>query len=338
MKTCILDPGIENHGGHPSSNLGDLIIQRAVNDVVGEIFPQAEIVRYSTQQRLSREQLSDIARCAVAIVGGTNLLSSNFRGFQQWKVSLLDTLHLRHVLLLGVGWWQYQQRPCLPKKVLLKSILSRSMTHSVRDSYTLDMLTAIGIDNVVNTGCPTMWPFLRMDQAKIPSTKADVALVMLTDYSRNPEADTILLKLLNQKYRQIYLWPQGRGDATYVSQLGINVQVLEHNFEAFQKFVTFTHFDYVGTRLHGGVWCLLHERRSLVLEIDNRAREIAKDTGLPTATRTDFEFIRRWIDGPTQTSIRLPVSAINQWKQQFKLADTAQGSVNNFNTQDTTHV
>ena len=46
------------------------------------------------------------------------------------------------------------------------------MTHSVRDSYTKKMLNSIGINNVVNTSCPTVWNITPDHLATIPDTKA----------------------------------------------------------------------------------------------------------------------------------------------------------------------
>ncbi|PSB20319.1 hypothetical protein C7B65_07685 [Phormidesmis priestleyi ULC007] len=77
-------------------------------------------------------------------------------------------------------------------------------------------------------------------------------------------------------------------------------------------------FDYIGIWLHGGVKCLLNRHRSLVIVVDNRAAEIAKDTNLPTVARDDFEQITHWIETPTPTQITLNLDAIEQWRSQFR--------------------
>lgn len=318
MNVCLLDPGIETQAGALSSNLGDLIIQRAVSDEIQSLFPSADLIRYSTHQFLSRDELKSAARCAIAFVGGSNLLTSHMLRYRQWKLSITAARTLRNVVLLGVGWWQYQRPPDLFTKFLLKSCLSKAHLHSVRDSYTHAQLRSIGITNVINTTCPTLWPLQHMDHRDIPQIKAENVLVLLTDYRRDYECDKRLLKLLKEKYQRVFCWPQGRLDADYVAQLGESVNVLDHTLAAFTEFLNSTvPFDYVGTRLHGGIWCLRHKRRSLILEVDNRAKEIAKDTNLPTAGRGDSAFIRRWIDGPSETRLTLPTDAISRWKQQF---------------------
>ncbi|MEJ0000264.1 MAG: polysaccharide pyruvyl transferase family protein [Verrucomicrobiota bacterium] len=83
---------------------------------------------------------------------------------------------------MGVGWWQYQDPPDWRSWFLWMAALSWRHLHSVRDEYTRSKLAAMGLRNVINTGCPTMWPFLDFDQSTIPVTKAENALLMLTDY------------------------------------------------------------------------------------------------------------------------------------------------------------
>jgi len=59
-------------------------------------------------------------------------------------------------------------------------------------------------------------------------------------------------------------------------------------------------------------------KRPLVLEVDNRAKEIARDTGFPTAPRGDFAAISRWIAGSSPLHIRINSAAIGQWREQFR--------------------
>jgi hypothetical protein len=62
----------------------------------------------------------------------------------------------------------------------------------------------------------------------------------------------------------------------------------------------------------------LSKKRSLILEIDNRAKEIAKDTHIPTCERENFFRINQWIVNPSRVEIKMPCNAINQWKFQFQ--------------------
>jgi hypothetical protein len=180
------------------------------------------------------------------------------------------------------------------------------------------MLRRIGYTNVVNTACPTMWPLADARPEEFPMQKGRHALVMLTDYSRNQESDARLLKLIGSRYEKIFVFPQGKFDLPYLESFQLNWHVVERDFNALNRFIREEpSFDYIGTRLHGGIHCLNHRRRALILEVDNRAKEIGRDTGLPTVPRDDLEAVRRWIDEPPPFRIRLPVANIERWRNQF---------------------
>jgi len=299
--------------------LGDLIIQAAVNRELKNLFGPVEPLRISTQARMTPELRRRLRECDHLFVGGTNLLSAHMRRYRQWQISWLDAWRIRRAVLLGVGWWQYQDQPDLYTRFVLCGALSNSFFHSVRDSYTEKKLKAIGFERVINTGCPTMWPLADFDWARVPASRSPNVLVMLTDYLRNPELDAKLLTLLATTYEKVYFWPQGRNDLDYFTSLSVPIEPLAHSMTALNEFLNSDlRFDYIGTRLHGGVKCLLAGRRPLVLEIDNRAKEIALDTGFPTVARDDFEGIRRWIAGPTSLNIRTNSQAIAQWRSQFR--------------------
>ena len=94
--------------------------------------------------------------------------------------------------------------------------------------------------------------------------------------------------------------------------------MLERSMDALKAFLGGpTPFDYIGTRLHGGIYALLHNRRSLIIEIDNRAAEIAKDTYLPTVKRGDIDSTKAWIRAPFRPKIQIDSAAIVRWKNQF---------------------
>jgi hypothetical protein len=320
MKICLFDPGIENNNNSLSSNLGDLIIQEAVNRELKNIFSGCDVMRISTQIPMRQEQIKVIHNCSLIFVGGTNLLSSNMNKYKQWQISIWDSFQIKNAILLGVGWWQYQPNPDLYTKFILKSALSNKIFHSVRDNYTKLKLESIGIKNVLNTGCPTMWSLSQIKLNEIPLTKSENVLLMLTDYSKNIDLDRKLIELLISQYKKVFVWPQGRNDLDYILSFNFPLVILEHTLEALDNFLNSeTPFDYIGTRLHGGIRCLLAKKRALILEIDNRAKEIAIDTGIPTAPRNDFDYIKQWINTPSITQIKIDMSTISTWKSQFKL-------------------
>jgi polysaccharide pyruvyl transferase WcaK-like protein len=314
----ILDPGIENSNRDPSSNLGDLIIQESVQREICGLFEGMKILNLSTHSCIEPEGFKAIRDSLFVFVGGTNLLSSNMRQYRQWKISFVDAFRVRKAILFGVGWWQYQERPDLYTEILLRSALSNQLLHSVRDSYTQENLKHAGIQNVINTGCPTMWPLANIKPEDFPQNQAESALLMLTDYNKKSELDKQLIELLLSKYETVYFWPQGRGDLQYIVDLDLPVKMLEHSLKSLQDFLKSNiNFDYIGTRLHGGIYCLRAGRRALILEIDNRAKEIARDTHLPTVKRDDFRYINQWIEYGRIPRIKVNTDSINHWRKQF---------------------
>lgn len=318
MKICLFDPSIENNDYSPSSNLGDLIIQEAVNRELLSIFNKCDIKRISTQTYLKQEQIRTFHNCSLIFVGGTNLLSSKMNEYRQWKISLFNSFRISNAILLGVGWWQYQENPNLYTKTILRCALSNKILHSVRDNYTKLKLESIGIKNVLNTGCPTMWLLAELKPYEIPSSKAENVLLMLTDYYQDIDLDKKLIEVLVRQYKTVFAWPQGRNDIEYIRNFNLPVVILEHSLESLDNFIkSGIQFDYIGTRLHGGIRCLLARKRSLILEVDNRAKEIAIDTGITKAQRDNFDYIKQWIEKPLITKINLDINLINKWKSQF---------------------
>jgi polysaccharide pyruvyl transferase WcaK-like protein len=324
MRICLFNPAIKNNLGAPSLNLGDLIIEEAVKREINNIFQNCEILSISSHVYPNRNHVGLARNSSFIFVGGTNILGSRMEKYKQWKISFLQKLELSRAILIGVGWEQYQESPTWFTRISLKAVLSNNFLHSVRDSYSKNKLEEAGIKNVINTGCPTMWQLANLKSNDIQKDKSENALVMLTDYSKNPTLDAKLLSLISVHYKKIFIWPQGSGDHQYFKQLFTStsnsnpIYFLEHSIKSFNSFLdSKVPFDYIGTRLHGGIKCLLAKRRSLILKIDNRATEIANDTNLPVAIRDDFEYIEKWIQGPSPTFLKIDNRSIELWKSQF---------------------
>ncbi len=318
MKLCLFDPGLMDPKGIPTGNLGNLVIQQAVHREVRRAFNGWEILRLSTFWTPGPEERRQLRSADLTLAGGTNLLNSQMNRYRQWVISLRHVPGMRRAILLGVGWWKYEPPPNLFTRFFLKFLLSDSALHSVRDSYTESVLRGIGYRNVVNTACPTMWPLAEARPEQFPMQKGRHALVMLTDYSRNEESDSRLLRLVASRYEKIFVFPQGKFDLPYLQSFHLNLHIVERDYHALNRFLAEEpSFDYIGTRLHGGIHCLNHRRRALILEVDNRAREIGRDTGLPTVPRNDLESVRNWIDHPTPFQIRLPLANIERWRNEL---------------------
>jgi len=306
-----------------SENVGDEIIMDAVVRELRSVARWPFFVRVSTHEYVSRNGRRLLGRCAAVVVGGTNLLSSNMHSYNQWKVSWADLLRMPRVTLMGVGWWQYQDDPNLYTAILLRGLLGKQGLHSVRDRYTAAKLHSIGIDNVVVTGCPALWSLTPERCAAIPTARGEACVCTVTDYKPDPERDRLLLQTVSQAYPKVYLWLQGAGDLDYVrAHLGdalARVELVGPSLREFDALLAAPiALDYVGTRLHGGMRALQHGRRTLIVGVDNRADEMAKDFRLPVMPRSETKRLAEWIRAEQPLAIQLPWDGIERWKQQWR--------------------
>ena len=303
--------------GIASNNAGDEIIMDAVRDIVRALFPRAFLYRVPTHDVISGPSRRLAAKSALGIVGGSNLLKPRLMRHPLWHLRLADAFALRDIVLLGVGYQNYDVPPTAFTRWFLGRILHPRFIHSVRDSYTATHLRRI-VPNVVNTSCPTTWTLTPAHCATIPAQRAREALTFLTFYNRDPAADGALLDLLVRRYERVHFWPQQYEDLIYLRSLGDRpISIVAPTVADYDAFLDAHAVDVVGSRLHGGIRALQRRRRALVLAIDNRAREIARDTGLPVADRSDLAAVERWIAEPAPTRMHLPDDAIAAWKSQF---------------------
>lgn len=315
MNITIMDTSI------CSTNVGDYIIMDSVRHELNELFVMHQKITVPTQEKIHYTSYQRIKEAEYAFVGGTNLLSSNMNKYNQWKINLKDTLFLKDVIFMGVGWWQYQEKPNIYTKYLLNKVLNRTIMHSVRDSYTEKQLKSIGISNVLNTACPTMWTLTEEHCNLIPSKKADAVVFTLTDYSVNRELDQALIDILIKNYETVYFWVQGSGDYEYLNSLDKveYIKIIAPNLTSYDEILTSNQeLDYVGTRLHAGIRALQKKRRSLIVAIDNRAIEKSKDVNLQILNREDIKVkLELLINSEFHTEIKIPLENIKLWKEQF---------------------
>ncbi|MCE5266741.1 MAG: polysaccharide pyruvyl transferase family protein [Planctomycetaceae bacterium] len=300
-------------------NLGDQIIWDGVAAALRPMFPGAFYVEISTHLPVSTWYMRLLADADLRFVCGTNLISSTMNRFRQWNVNHWTAGSVGPAILLGVGWWQYQQKPNLYSRLLLRRLLSSTHLHSVRDRYTADKLASIGIRNVVNTGCPSMWGLTAEHCGTVPRDKADSVIFTLTDYKQEPKADRRLVAILKGNYRRVRFWTQGWGDLDYFRSLdaGHDIEVIEPSLMAYDRALDEEDVDYVGTRLHAGIRALQRRRRALILGVDNRAMEKQKDFCLNVLDRQRLDELPSRIREPIKTEIRLPGAEIRRWLSQF---------------------
>lgn len=302
-----------------SVNLGDQIITDASQAEIERLFPEAFLVKLTTHEFHMWESYRILNGCDLVFVGGSNLLKSSMIRNNQWKLSVFDYFFRKPCILLGCGWHYYEKQPAKHAGMMYRKILSSKHSHSVRDQYSKNQLDSVPVPGVLNTACVTMWGLTPDHCASIPTEKADNVVVTLTGYKPDPVADQAMIDLVCNSYKNVYLWVQQTEDFEYAQNLSKGrVKFLQPSLKAYTQFITDNHTDYIGSRLHGGIRAIQKGKRALILAVDNRATEISKDTGLAVVERRETEAIKRWINGPSPTEIRLPTAAIEAWRAQFR--------------------
>ena len=305
-----------------TDNLGDFIIMQYCKEYLWQLF-KCNYINISTHKVPSPKEEEVVKETKYKFVCGTNLMTSHIEEWWNWRLpdGFRKKMNYRNVILLGVGWWGYQDECSDYSKLIYRSLLNPCILHSVRDHYTEKKLRAAGIKNVINTGCPTMWNLTPEFCTEIPCRKAENVITTLTDYRQDVKNDNIMLQILSENYTNIYLWLQGRQDEQYLKMLDLpfNVIIIPRDLEAYERRLIQGNVDYVGTRLHAGIFALNHKVRSIIVAVDNRAIEIAKDTNLPIVRRERIaDELYKKINAVDHTVIKIPLENIKKFKDQFK--------------------
>lgn len=303
-----------------SDNIGDHVImdyclQACSVALATDRFDRVPTHRYAPEL--------DHIRGKLKILCGTNLIYTHMEQSTQWAFPH-DVRNFDNLCMLGVGMQDLGiDEPFSEYSLeLLHLLLDNKWLHSVSDGYTMRRLREIGIKNVVNTACPTMWNLTPAHCSSIPKDKAPCCVATVTCHLPDADTDAYMLQTLLSEYKHVFIWLQGPYDYTYCLKGVVDptaFTILPPSLEALDRVLERDDVDYVGTRLHAGIRALNHGRRSLVVTVDNRARHISQDTGLPTLERTELgEKLTDWINGSYATEIVLPEEAIAAWKAQFK--------------------
>lgn len=304
-------------------NLGDFIIMHYCNRILDEMFPNHTTVKIGTHVMPTDNQTRAVKQTKYKFVCGTNLLTSNIEHHWRWILpdGFRRKMNYRNVILMGVGWGEYQQLCSDYSQMIYREMLNPCVLHSVRDQYTMDKLTQAGFPNVINTGCPTTWALTPEFCRGIPTNKAKDVITTITDYRRDPSRDNEMLTILSRHYDHVYLWLQGKYDEEYLQTLNVprNLTTIPASLEAYESVLRKGGVDYVGTRLHAGIHALNHKIRSIILAVDNRATEMDRDVNLPVIQRDEIgEKLEKKILSDFSTQIRINQENIDRFKAQFR--------------------
>lgn len=304
-----------------SENLGDWIISYYSQLQLRELFSEEQIGIAPIHVVPDFQIINSLSHYKYRIVCGTNLMTPHYEWYSNWKIPSNFTGY-REIITFAVGWGTYCEEISERSRLVYNTILSKNGFHSVRDSYTEMKFHQMGIHNVINTGCVTLWNLTQEHCQKIPKHKCDRVITTITDYDTDETNDKLMLDILLDKYREVFVWLQGTADEKYLRKYHQieKLNIIGNDLNSFNNILSQSKIDYVGTRLHAGIHAMNYGIRSIIIAIDNRAIEMGKDFNLPIILRNEIgEKLADKIDNDFETIIRLPSENIKKWKSQFRM-------------------
>ncbi|PYE82231.1 polysaccharide pyruvyl transferase [Pseudoroseicyclus aestuarii] len=304
-----------------SDNVGDEIIGDEARRHIDSLFPMAYLSSSAGHDGLGASSRQLVRSATLALLIGTNALSPRRQmgGTFIWHVAPQDVdLLAGKVVLFGVGANRDFDQVDPEQRDLLQKLLSRDHLHSVRDETGLKLLKAVGREGI-NTSCPTLWRYASAPP-EVPQTSSDTVVFTLTAHKPDP-IDARFIEILRARYKRLRFWPQQPRDMTYLESLGPTegIEIIGPSLHAYDAALAETRCDVIGTRLHGCIRGLSHGRRILVIAIDNRARDIGAETGLPVVTRADVpRDLESRIDTGFATGLSVDPEPIQRFLSQFR--------------------
>ena len=171
-----------------------------VNEHLSKIMNTENAIRIPTHVMDPDVYTPDILNRA-KILCGMNALFSDFDFHPSISLPASPQWYSRQVVLMAVGMCTKRAShfDFLTAKIL-RNLLSLDYLHSVRDEHTRTELARIGIENVINTVCVTMWNLTEKFCDDIPVSKAENVLTTVTDYDFDPVNDEYMLQTLGNNY------------------------------------------------------------------------------------------------------------------------------------------
>ncbi|MDQ0270936.1 polysaccharide pyruvyl transferase family protein [Cytobacillus purgationiresistens] len=309
-----------------SLNKGDDIIMKCVRNQLKEITKDSYLLTlpthvspfhwYQTARKSNRVKIYSNAK--YKFVGGSNLLTMDMlTHFPQWNINIFNYGPIKGSILVGVGAGKGDVIKGYTK-YLYKRVLSHDYYHSVRDERTKKILEGIGF-KAINTGCATMWSLTTEFCLQIPVDKAEAVVFTLTHHSKDQEKDQLLIDTLNSSYKKVYFWIQDADDLNYLRTFDHikKIEIIPPTLEDYES-VLKTDVDYIGTRLHGGIYAMRQKKRSIIIGIDERAFGMNETYNLNMIERNELSKLEEMIHSKIVTNVQVDFHAVKQWLNQFK--------------------
>lgn len=312
-----------------TQNLGDFIIMDSINREMNYLFGKYFVTRYSTHTPIARFYqnfrkgmiLRVLEVCKYKFIGGTNIFKNTiFRFNPDWNINIFNIKFYKGSIAIGCGSALNAKKMDLYTQFIYKKILSKKYIHSTRDERTKNMLENLGF-KAINTGCATMWCLTKEHCKKIKQGKSNKVIFTLTDYLKDENSDQILIDILNKNYDEVYFWVQGAEDFEYFSKFKHieKIIIVNPTLEDYSEVLEKNEIDYVGTRLHAGIYAMQHFCRTIIISIDERSRDINEKYNLNCIERDEISTkLSKKINSTFKTEINIDEEAIKLWKNQFK--------------------
>lgn len=313
-----------------TSNLGDEIILDAICRNMKEVFDNNFMLRLSThssnfsfmQMMRNNKKINYCLNAEYKFVCGTNLISQKRVGKinTQWQIHPYEIPIFRNSILVGAGTTDGSEKVDFYAKYLYKKVLSDKYMHSVRDELTKRVIESLGF-KAINTGCPTLWELTPEHCREIKRSKSENCIITVSGYAdqKDASADQVFVDIVKKNYNKIYAWIQTTEDEKYLYSLKgtENIEKI-YSLSKYREILRNGNVDYIGTRLHGGVFAMQNKVRSVVISIDHRAEGFHEKNNIPIIRRKNVEInLEKMIYSDFETKIINDYDAINKFKSQF---------------------
>ncbi len=311
-----------------SLNVGDQIIMDSFEKEMKFILDTGFVGRFPThtpifhfyQANRFNHTFRYINSSKYKFVAGTNILCKNLlQPWPNWNMNIFNCSPYKDCILVGCGSGKGDKMN-LYTRLVYDKILNKQFLHSTRDEKTKNELEKLGL-HAINTGCVTTWGLTDEACSKIETNKSDSVIFTLTDYKKNEEIDKKFIDILKRNYNKVYFWIQGSSDLKYFNTLENtkDIEIVPPSLHAFQNILINKKVDYIGTRLHAGIFAMKNYIRSIIIAIDNRAIDMSKDYNLNCIVRENLiNELEDKINSKFKTEININMKNINEWKSQFK--------------------
>lgn len=321
-KILLLDTSIG------TSNIGDFIIMESVRKELAPILSRNFVYDIPTHlpafnsYAVFRNSLTvqNYANSDLKFAGGSNLLVKDLKThYPQWNIHPHNSAPLNGTILVGVGAGAGNYTNSYTTK-LYNKVLSHEFFHSVRDERSKEYVENVLGLKAINTGCVTMWRLTPDFCKTIPVIKANAALITLTARPKLNINEQKMIDTIKKNYSKVYFWIQGDSDLAYFNKFKNtdNIQLVSPNLNAYERVLNKEEIDYIGTRLHGGIYAMQHKKRAIIIAIDERAKEIHKGNNLNCLSINEMDQLENMINSEFETKINMPFEEIERWKAQFE--------------------